>query len=225
MTRQFVKGDGNKGNPSVSPLTKGGIMGGERKSDYPGSKMGMWLFLFTELLLFTGMFLLYSAFRSRYSQEFHAAAAELDRSIGTLNTILLLTSSLTMALSISAIRTDKKKLSILFQSLTVSLGLFFLVNKYFEWSAKISHGIYPNSPELLKHGKGETIFYGLYYLLTGIHGLHVFAGIILISIMIALTKNDRINCKAFVKLENSGLYWHLVDIVWVYLFPVFYLIS
>jgi len=197
----------------------------EEKHDYHGSKMGMWMFLFTELLLFTGLFLLYSRFRSRYSMEFHAASTELNKTIGILNTAILLTSSLTMALSINAIKEGKKNLSIMFQRLTIFLALFFLVNKYFEWSSKIHHGIYPNSPELLERGNGKTIFFGLYYLLTGIHGLHVIAGIILIAIMMLLTKKDLINKEAFIKLENTGLYWHLVDIIWVYLFPVFYLIS
>lgn len=225
MTRQVIKCDENKDHPSESPLAKGGITGEEEKHDYQGAKMGMWMFLFTELLLFTGLFLLYSTFRSRFSQEFHTASAELNSAMGTFNTVILLSSSLTMALSISAIKEGKKHLSIMFQRLTIFLGLFFLVNKYFEWSAKIHHGIYPNSPELLQRGKGETIFFGLYYLLTGIHGLHVIAGIILLTVMMVLTKKDRINREVFIKLENSGLYWHLVDIIWVYLFPVFYLIS
>jgi len=197
----------------------------EEKGDYQGSKMGMWLFLFTELLLFAGLFLLYSTFRSRYSDEFHTGAAELNRTMGTLNTVLLLTSSLTMALSINVLKKGQKKLSVLLQGLTVSLGLLFLIDKYLEWSEKIRHGIYPNSAELLQRGKGETIFYGLYYLMTGLHGLHVIAGIILISIMINMTINEKIHREKFVKLENTGLYWHLVDVVWVYLFPVFYLIS
>jgi cytochrome c oxidase subunit 3 len=197
----------------------------EEKTDYQGSRMGMWLFLFTELLLFTGLFLLYSAFRSRYSSEFHTGAAELNKTMGTLNTVLLLTSSLTIALSINVIKEGKKRLSVIFQGLTVLLGLLFLLNKYFEWDEKIRHGIYPNSPELLQIGKGETIFYGLYYLMTGLHGVHVIAGIILISIMMIMTINEKIHREKFVKLENAGLYWHLVDVVWVYLFPVFYLIS
>ncbi|RJQ42506.1 MAG: cytochrome c oxidase subunit 3 family protein [Nitrospiraceae bacterium] len=194
------------------------------KHDFEGSKLGMWMFLFTELLLFAGLFLLYSAFRSKYSQEFHSASAELDRMIGTVNTLVLLTSSLTMALSINAIKSGRKQASLLFQCLTVSFGLVFLVNKYFEWGAKINHGIYPNAPELLQRGKGDTMYYGLYYLLTGIHGLHVFGGIILITIMMILTLKNSINREDYVRLENSGLYWHLVDVVWVYLFPVFYLI-
>lgn len=185
----------------------------------------MWIFLFTEMLLFAGLFLLYSVFRTRYSPEFHTSSVELSRTAGTVNTIILLTSSLTMALSISVIKSGRRGMSLLFQSLTVSLGILFLVNKYFEWGAKLWHGIYPNSPELLQRGKGKTMFYGLYYLMTGLHGLHVLAGVILLTIMFIMTVNNRINREQYVRLENSGLYWHLVDVVWVYLFPVFYLIN
>ncbi|RJQ20590.1 MAG: cytochrome c oxidase subunit 3 family protein [Nitrospiraceae bacterium] len=195
------------------------------KTDYEGAKIGMWIFLFTEMVLFSGLFLLYSAYRSRYPEEFHSAASELNRFMGTFNTVILLTSSLTMALSINSIRTGRKGMSLLLQSLTSFMGLIFLVNKYIEWSAKISHGIYPDSPGLMKYGKGEIIFYGLYYLLTGIHGLHVLAGIVLIAVMIVLTNKDRVSSGRFVALENTGLYWHFVDIIWVFLFPLFYLIS
>jgi len=197
----------------------------EHKTDYQGSRLGMWIFLFTEMLLFAGLFLLYSVFRTKYSPEFHISSGELSRTAGTVNTIILLTSSLTMALSISVIKTGRRNMSLLFQSLTASLGVLFLVNKYFEWGAKFQHGIFPNSPELLQRGKGETIFYGLYYLLTGLHGLHVLAGVILLTIMFIMTVKNRISREEYIRLENSGLYWHMVDVIWVYLFPVFYLIN
>lgn len=197
----------------------------EEKGDYQGSKLGMWIFLFTEMLLFTGLFLLYSVYRSKYSGEFHATAAGMDRIIGTLNTGILLTSSLTMAYAISSIRAGREKMSLLFQYLTVFLGLVFLVNKYIEWGAKFRHGIYPGSPELLASTKGEIIYYGLYFFMTGLHGLHVLAGMILIAVTCVLTRRGSINSGRFIVIENTGLYWHFVDIVWVYLFPLFYLIN
>jgi cytochrome c oxidase subunit 3 len=197
----------------------------EEKGDYQGSKLGMWIFLFTEMLLFSGLFLLYSAYRSRYSGDFHIAAAGMDKVIGTLNTVVLLTSSLTMVYAISSIKSGKKKISLVFQLLTVALGLLFLFNKFIEWSAKFRHGIYPGSHELLEKAKGEVIYYGLYFFMTGLHGLHVLAGIILIAITCVLTSKGRISSDRFIVLENTGLYWHFVDIVWVYLFPLFYLIS
>ncbi|HAR45779.1 MAG TPA: cytochrome C oxidase subunit III, partial [Nitrospiraceae bacterium] len=117
--------------------------------DYTGAKIGMWLFLFTEILLFGGLFLVYAVYRTKHQADFHTAAAELSVAIGAANTMILLTSSLTMALAIAAIRRSAKTASIVFQSLTILFAVIFLVNKYFEWGAKIGHGLYPNSPELL----------------------------------------------------------------------------
>jgi cytochrome c oxidase subunit 3 len=193
--------------------------------DYAGSKLGMWLFLFTEILLFGGLFLVYSVYRSMHAQDFHAAAAGLSTVLGTVNTVILLTSSLTMALAISALQRGDNRRSVLLQSATIGLGLFFLINKYFEWSGHIREGLYPNSPELLSRSHGEILFYGLYYVMTGLHGLHVIVGLVLIGIMLALTARKKITEGDYGKLENAGLYWHLVDLIWIYLFPLFYLIT
>jgi len=193
--------------------------------DKVGAKMGMWLFLFTEVLLFGGMFLVYAVYRYQYSEQFHIAAMELNTTIGTINTIILLTSSLTMALSIAYIERNKKSLSILFLSLTILLALIFLVNKYFEWSAKFEHGIYPRSEELLNRPSGQILFFGLYYVMTGLHGLHVVIGIIVLSFMLVFLLKNKITSENYNKLENSGLYWHLVDLIWIFLFPLFYLIQ
>jgi cytochrome c oxidase subunit 3 len=241
--------------------------------------MGMWLFLFTELILFGGMFLLYSVYRSKHPSEFHNAAAELDVMIGTFNTIILLTSSLTMALSIAAIHRGNKKMCIVLIALTIVLGGVFLINKYFEWGAKFSHGIYPNSDYLLQFAKGEILFFGLYFTMTGLHGLHVLVGLIILVVMAWKINNrpqreelfdeegvrrmrgarlmivdedkrelwnseamdetvkelavrfryhaahKRIRVEDYAGLETSGLYWHLVDIIWIFLFPLFYLIT
>jgi cytochrome c oxidase subunit 3 len=193
--------------------------------DYTGSKLGMWLFLFTEVLLFGGLFLVYSVYRSMYPQDFHVAAAGLSTVLGTVNTVILLTSSLTMALAITALQRGNIRQSVLLQAVTIGLGLVFLVNKYFEWSGHIHEGIYPNAAELLSRGNGQVLFYGLYYVMTGLHGLHVVAGLVLIGIMLALTVRQQITGRDHGKLENAGLYWHLVDLIWIYLFPLFYLIT
>lgn len=189
------------------------------------SRMGMWLFLFTELLLFGGMFILYSVYRFTHPNEFHLAAKELNTVIGTFNTAILLTSSLTMALSIAAIQRKQKSLSIIFQLLTIVLALGFMVNKYFEWGAKFHHGIYPGSNTLLSKPSGEILFFGLYYVMTGLHGLHVIIGVVIIAFMTRFTLKDVITHDNYVKLEAAGLYWHLVDIIWIFLFPLFYLIT
>lgn len=193
--------------------------------DDVASRMGMWLFLFTELLLFGGMFILYSVYRFTHPEDFHLAAKELNTVIGTFNTAILLTSSLTMALSIAAIQRRQKTLSIIFQLLTVLLALGFMVNKYFEWGAKFHHGIYPGSDSLLSRSSGEILFFGLYYVMTGLHGLHVIIGVVIISFMTVFTIRDVITHDNYVKLESAGLYWHLVDIIWIFLFPLFYLIT
>jgi len=239
----------------------------------------MWLFLFTELLLFGGMFLIYAIYRSQYPQEFHQAAIELNTLVGTINTIVLLTSSLSMALSIANLQRGNKKACLGFIYFTILCALVFLVNKYFEWSSKIHHGIYPNSEELLNFENGEVLFFGLYFTMTGIHGLHVLVGAVILSIMAyfiakkpkvkfyfthnqiqslkgsklivvdangkevwqATTIDDSVdrlditikrpNTDEYIdknnigKLENSGLYWHLVDLIWIFLFPLFYLIT
>ena len=192
--------------------------------DAIGAKIGMWLFLFTELLLFGGLFLLYMAYRLQYTKDFVVAASELNLVLGTSNTIILLTSSLTMALSIAAIQRGKKKLSVAMLLATIGFALAFLVIKYFEWTAKFHHGIAPNSPELLSKPNGEIIFYGMYYSMTGLHALHVIIGMIILLFMLVFLLRGSISKSDYIKLENSGLYWHLVDLIWIFLFPLFYLL-
>ncbi len=203
--------------------TKGFVI--EEIKDYTGAKLGMWLFILSELLLFGGMFILYSAYRYKSPADFHHASKELDVLLGTLNTIILLTSSLSVAASISAIQKEQRKLSMLLLTITMALGLLFLVNKGFEWGTKIEHGIYPNSPALLARTKGEILFFGLYYVMTGLHGLHVLVGVCVLFVMFILIAKRKINPAHFAPLENAGLYWHLVDIIWIFLYPLFYLIT
>jgi cytochrome c oxidase subunit III len=191
--------------------------------DREGAKLGMWLFLFTEILLFGGLFLLYSVYRSKYPQDFHAGGQHLNFIIGVANTIILLTSSLSVAISITAIQKGNRKLTLICLAATIVMGFAFLVNKYFEWSGEIHRGIYPNSPLLLRGPDGEKIFYGLYYSMTGLHGLHVIAGIGLLSVILVLVGKKSISSDDYTKLENAGLYWHLVDVIWIFLFPLFYL--
>lgn len=185
----------------------------------------MWLFLLSEILLFGGLFLLYSAYRYKNPLDFHLAAWDLNRALGTINTLILITSSLLIALSILFIQNGNRKLSMLFLLGTIALGLLFLGIKFIEWTAKIEHGLYPNSSRLLGRNRGEVLFYGLYYSMTGLHGLHVLVGVFLLSVMMVLMMKGKINEKRFIPLENSGLYWHLVDIIWIFLFPLFYLMT
>jgi cytochrome c oxidase subunit 3 len=195
------------------------------KIDHRGKTFGMWLFLFTELLFFGGLFLLYSVFRYRFSDVFHAAAAEENLLLGSINTLVLLTSSFTMALSITAVQRGDGKASSLFQGATIAMGITFLAIKYVEWTDKIAIGLYPKSQTLKNLGPGEELFYGLYYVMTGLHGLHVLVGVIVISFMLGFTRRQIIRRDNYARLENTGLYWHFVDIVWIFLFPLFYLVT
>ncbi|WP_432822589.1 cytochrome c oxidase subunit 3 family protein [Trichloromonas sp.] len=192
--------------------------------DYTGAKLGMWLFLYTEVLLFGGLFVLYAVYLHRYPLEFAAAAGQLNFTLGAANTVILLTGSLLVALSVSAIRHGSTRLA---QGLLwggVASGILFLINKYLEWSTEIGHGIYPGSPILEQRAQGEIVFFGLYYITLGLHGLHVLIGAVILAVVAVMTAKGSIHQDEFVILENSGLYWHLVDLVWIFIFPLYYLL-
>jgi cytochrome c oxidase subunit 3 len=192
--------------------------------DDVGSRLGMWIFLFTELILFGGMFIVYAVYRYTYPQEFQLAARELDTLLGTINTIILLTSSLTAAMSITAMQEGKKDLTLLFLGVTILLAGLFLVNKYFEWGHKFDVGLYPRSPEMMLLPSGEVLYFGLYYVMTGLHGLHVVIGMALLGWVARQVATGSVHQGSYVRLESAALYWHLVDIIWIFLFPLFYLL-
>jgi cytochrome c oxidase subunit 3 len=193
--------------------------------DDEASKTGMWLFLFTEMLLFAGLFVVYTVYRFRNPEAFHQAAQELSVTIGTINTIILLVSSTTIAMSITAIQKKNKTLALLLLFTTLILGLVFLINKYFEWGHHIKDHIYPGSSVLALRGHGDVLFYGLYFFMTGLHAVHIIIGMIFIGVVARMVIKNRIDSGNHVLLENSGLYWHLVDLIWIFLFPLFYLIT
>ncbi len=198
----------------------------EEHSSPAGAKVGMWLFLCTEILLFGGLFLLYSVYRYRNPQDFHAASQELDRVLGTLNTAVLITSSLSVALAghaLSRAAAPARRAAV--GRLPGAWGPRFLVVKGFEWGAKFDHGLYPSSPVLLARAKGEILYFGLYFMMTGLHALHVLIGLGLLATVLVLVRRGRVSPGHPVLLENAGLYWHLVDMIWIFLFPLFYLIG
>ena len=195
------------------------------------SWMGMWLFLFTEILLFGGLFLIYAVYRRANAEAFHIASGELSLKFGAINTVILLTSSLTMVLAVSALERGLVGRCLRFLAGTAGLGLVFLVNKAMEWSAKFAHGLYPGNPILEAKPAGEKLFISLYFAMTGLHGVHVLVGIVVIAVSAVLVRRAQASVGENAGelyggvVENAGLYWHLVDTIWIFLFPLFYLIS
>ncbi len=201
------------------------VMQHDEHYDGEGAKIGMWLFIFTELLLFGGLFIIYSVYRFANQEAFHMAAEELNRTVGTINTVILLVSSMTIAMSTSALQKGQKNTAILLLEITFMLALIFLVNKYFEWDVKFEHGIFPGSEYMMGNlSQGEILFFGLYFVMTGLHAFHIIVGMVLIGVSLAKVSNGKVHKDRAALLENSGLYWHLVDLIWIFLFPLFYLI-
>jgi cytochrome c oxidase subunit III len=192
--------------------------------DDVSSKMGMWLFLFTELLLFGGLFLVYMIYRFVYHDAYLQASTELNVWFGGVNTVVLLTSSMTVAMSITAMQLGNKKLAQNLLWLTLLAALTFLIIKSFEWAAKFEHGLFPGMAHYSELPNGERLFFFLYFFMTGLHALHVIVGGIILLFVIRGIKKETVRQDKFMFLENGGLYWHLVDLIWIYLFPLFYLI-
>jgi cytochrome c oxidase subunit III len=190
------------------------------------SRVGMWLFILSEILIFGGLFLLYAMYRAKHPADFHAASLELSRVDGTLNTVILLTSSLTAALAVfSTQELNKQRSTVLYLAATVACGLAFLVVKAFEWGTKFEHGLYPRAAVLDARPHGEILYFGLYFTMTGLHALRVIIGMCILSVVLAWVARGKINQQRSAILENGVLYWHLVDVIWIFLFPLFYLIS
>ncbi len=187
------------------------------------AKTGMWLFLLTEIMLFGGLFLLYMAYRMHFPLDFHTAAQEMDLPLGTLNTAILITSSLFVALAVVNVRDERRARARLFLLIAAVLGLAFLCVKAVEWSAKFRHGLYPGAEYLDSRNPGFILYFGLYFVMTGLHALHVAIGIGVLGVLAAQMRSGT-DEPGFPLVDNAGLYWHLVDIIWIFLFPLFYLI-
>ena len=191
--------------------------------DNNGAKLGMWLFLFTELLLFGGLFLLYSVYLSRYPHEFSSAGRQLNVIFGTINTVVLLTSSLCAAMAVTAVQRDERRHTLWLIGGTILCAAIFMAIKYVEWNTKFHHGIYPNSPHLAAGPPGESVFFSLYFITTGLHGLHVLIGAVLLAWVAVKVKRGAVHGGDYILLENGALYWHLVDLIWIFIFPLYYL--
>jgi len=190
------------------------------------ARLGMWVFLGSEMLLFAGLLALYAAYRFTYPAEFHAASAHADLVIGTVNTYVLITSSLTVALAIHATRQGQRSRTVMLLAVTIVLGLTFDVLKGIEYAEHLSEGIAPGHyysfDALPAHG--AVLYFTLYYLLTGLHALHVTAGVCVLGWLALRARRGDFTPKSHIALELGGLYWHLVDLVWIFLWPLLYLI-
>ena len=190
------------------------------------ARVGLWLFLLSEVLLFGGMFILYAMYRYKFPADFHAGSSELSRFDGTLNTLVLLTSSLTVVVALHSLHVKRNRVrAAIFIAATIALGLTFLVVKSFEWTAKFEHGLYPDAKFLLTQPHGFILFFGLYFMMTGLHALHVIVGMVVLSFVLSFVLRGKVHADRINIMENGALYWHLVDIIWIFLFPLFYLIT
>lgn len=191
------------------------------------AKLGMWIFLLTEVLLFGGLFVAYVIYRSWYPDMFIAAHKELSVFWGTVNTVVLITSSVTMALAIRCIQLNDRKKSVLFLLATLFLAACFLAVKYVEYSHKFHVGQLPGKFYTFEGiaGANPHIFFSCYFLMTGLHGIHILAGMAAITWVLIRTVGGKVSSEYYASMELTGLYWHLVDLIWIFLFPLFYLIG
>ena len=189
--------------------------------------LGMWIFLMTEVMFFGGLFTAYVIYRHLFADAFAAASHELDVNLGAINTVVLIGSSLTMALAVYSAQTGKRSAQVGFLLLTIALGLTFLVIKFFEYKAKFDHHLVPGLPF---HDAGPQthewqVFFSIYFGMTGMHALHMIIGIGILGVLARQAWRGRFSPEYYTPVELTGLYWHFVDIVWIFLFPLLYLIG
>lgn len=195
--------------------------------EFEASKQGMWDFLVTEVLMFGGLFVAYGIFRGLYPEMFHHAHKMLNVKMGALNTVVLITSSVTMVLAVISTQRGRRDRAIVFLIFTFILACCFLVVKYFEYAHKFHDGLLPGAHfhnEELKDPKTD-LFFSLYFMMTGLHGIHVIVGMGIIAWILKRTVRGDFSPNFYTPVELVGFYWHFVDLVWIYLFPLLYLVG
>jgi cytochrome c oxidase subunit III len=195
--------------------------------EYLTSKEGIWLFLTSEILMFGGLFVAYMLYHHMYPQVFHEGSKHLDWHLGALNTVVLLTSSLTMVMGVHFVQVNQRSKAIAALAVTILCGAIFMVVKYFEYTHKIHDGLLPGN---WFHGETHGLYnmglyYSFYFMMTGLHGIHVLAGMCLILWALIRTKRGDFSSDHYTFVEGVGLFWHLVDLVWIFLFPLLYLVG
>jgi cytochrome c oxidase subunit 3 len=187
------------------------------------SILGMWVFLVTEVMFFGGLFMAYLVYRTAYFHDFEEASRRLNVTLGASNTVVLICSSVTMALAVRAAQLGKRAQLMLNIVLTMIFGMVFLVIKYFEYKAKFLGHEVPG-PHFIGTG-GEQIYFALYFCLTGLHASHMIIGLGLMTFLLVQSARGKYSPEWYTPVEICGLYWHFVDIVWIFLFPLLYLIG
>jgi len=192
------------------------------------STLGMWIFLITEIMFFGGMFLMYTVYRDTYFPVFALASSSLNAVIGAINTAVLLCSSFTMVLAVRAAQLGQRNAIIIFLILTLILGIAFLGVKAYEWNEKFQEHHVPG-PTFHLEGTGEQgqaqLFFSLYFAMTGLHALHMVVGCGMLIWLLVESRKGRFTAEYMTPVDIGGLYWHFVDIIWIFLFPLLYLID
>ncbi len=199
----------------------------EPEQQFDASKLGMWLFLATEILLFGGLFVGFAISQVKYPEAFVQAHHHLDRNLGFLNTVVLLFSSFTMVMGVHSAKTNQKKKLIFFLVVTILCAFVFLGVKYFEYAHKFHEGLLPG--KFYTHEgdpvPNQFVFFSFYFMMTGLHGIHILGGVAVMSWVLIRAMKGEFSSEYYTPVDLVGLYWHLVDLIWIYLFPLLYLIS
>ena len=197
------------------------------EQQHAAAQLGMWVFVVQEILFFGGLFLAYTVYRFSYPQAFAEASNYLDVRLGTINTVVLIGSSLTMALAVHGAQLGRRHTLVLFLVLTMLLGSVFLGIKTIEYGHKFHEHLVPGPDFVFEHGDARhaQIFFSLYFVMTGLHALHMVIGIAILAVLTWRAWRGAFGRAYYSPIELTGLYWHFVDIVWIFLFPLLYLVG
>ncbi len=201
----------------------------DAKHQYESNKEGLWLFMVTEILMFGGLFVGYVIFHSIYPEMFAEGAKYLDWKLGFVNTLVLIFSSLTMALGIYYIQVKQNSKATIALAITIACGAIFMAIKYYEYTHKFHLGLYPgrylNMVEGAPAHANLGMYFGFYFCMSGLHGIHVLIGMGLIAWVLIKNVRGDFNEKYFTPVEGVGIFWHIVDLIWIFLFPLLYLVG
>lgn len=195
--------------------------------EHDAGKQGVWLFMGTELMMFGALFAGYFVYRLKYPEAWVEGGSLLDWKLGAFNTIVLLFSSFTMAQAVTETMKGKNQKAFKYVAATLACAFIFMIVKYFEYSGKVHHGTFPGlgiwNPEAVEVAQ-TRLFMVFYFVMTGLHGIHIVVGIGLMLWIMKRLRKDEFGKNYYTSVEGVGLYWHIVDIIWIYLFPLMYLI-